>query len=277
MLLFLFPVREVMAQHWSYNGSMQVAVGSYVFGERTRSFYFTNGVGVSCRQLDLAVSFPYAIQNSPWISYSGAGRLPTGGPQNGLVGQQSGRRSGSDSMKNKRQRHLELPDTATYTQAGFSDPTLTAGYRLLASKTYTSMWYLNASLKFPFTGPARGFGTGAWDFGIGSSFTQRLGPWFLMGNLMYWRFGDMPDLELQNSWGYGLAIARMIAQERWRVTVSFTGMTEIIEGIAPSQSIGLALGHRVGERTELGVQAYLGLSESSSDVAFGVDWNIRLN
>lgn len=255
---------------------MQVATGSYLFGQTTRSLYFSNGLGVSASGYDFSVNFPFVVQDSPWISYSGTGGIPTGGPQNGIIGQHGGQGPGHGA-EGRGRRNIELADTAVYSQAGFSDPTVNAGYTLYTSPKGRTGLYINGSLKFPLANPARGFGTGSWDFGMGSSITQRLGKWFVMGNLWYWFFGDLPELELYNTWNYGFAITRIFLQDHWRVMVSFTGMTKLIEGVTPPQLAGLGIGHRLGDRTNISAHSYYGMSESAPDWALGMGWQIQLN
>lgn len=173
------------AQRVSYSGSMQYAAGSYFFGETTRSFYLTNGFTVGGDRGSLTFNLPFIIQNTPWVSYSAGGYLPTGGTQHGTVGRRSG---GMSRMEGR----ITLSDTSSYTKANFSDPTFNLGVKLLSGATTTL--FLNSGLKIPLADPTNGFGTGAWDFGAGLSVSQRLSSFFFDSGrhvLVAWRYGGI--------------------------------------------------------------------------------------
>lgn len=74
------------AQQVTYSGSMQYATGSYIFTERTGSLYIMNGLSISGDRGSVSFTVPYVIQNSPWISYTHGGGIPTGGSRHGQVG-----------------------------------------------------------------------------------------------------------------------------------------------------------------------------------------------
>lgn len=275
MLLEIGGAGNLVAQQLYYNGNMQLASGSYFFGERTQSFYVTNGFSINDLRYNASFSFPFVVQNSPWISYSGTGGIPTGGPQSESVGQHT--RQGMGQGMGGRRQHIDLPDTASYNQSGFSDPSANMGYRIIGKDYGTTSVKLNASLKFPLADPTRGFGTGEWDVGWGGSVSQRINTWFISGNLMYWHYGDMPDLELKNALNYGAGIGKSLAGGKWMLLGSFFGMTEIIEDVDPPLSAGLGIGRQIGGRTNFNANIYFGLSESSSDVAVGAGWQVKLN
>ncbi len=282
LFLGLFMVGEltVAGQAWGqslrYNGSVQMATGSYFFEENTRSLYVTNGLGIRNGRYGISIDVPFVVQSSPWISYSHYGGIPTGGPQHESVGQHYGQRSGP-GMGGGRRQNIDLVDTASYTQSGFSDPSLSLQYQVLGYESGITALYLNTSIKFPLADPANGFGTGAWDTGIGSSISRRFGTWFTTANIMYWHFGNMPDLELKSSLTYGAGIGKSFSGGHWLVLGSFNGMTKVIEGVAPPMSTALGIGYQVGTRNNLNISTSFGLSESSADVAFGGGWQVKLN
>ncbi|WP_372634464.1 hypothetical protein [Fodinibius sp.] len=265
---------QVWGQSLRYNGSMQMATGSYFFEENTRSFYLTNGLGIRNGRYGMSVDVPFVVQSSPWISYSRYGGIPTGGPQHESVGQHYGRRTGQGM--GGRRKPVDLADTASYTQSGFSDPSLSLQYQVLGSESGATALYFTTSIKFPLADPANGFGTGAWDASIGSSVSRRFDTWFTTANFMYWHFGDMPDLELKSSLTYGAGIGKSFSGGHWLVLGSFNGMTEIIDGVTPPMSATLGIGYQVGARTSLNISTSFGLSESSADVAFGGGWQVKL-
>jgi len=180
-------------------------------------------------------------------------------------------------MGGSRRQHIDLVDTVSYTQSGFSDPSLSMQYQVLGYESGATALYLNTSIKFPLADPENGFGTGAWDMGVGSSISQHFDIWFATANFMYWFFGDMSSLELKSSLTYGAGVGRSFADGRWLMLGSFNGMTEIIEGVAPPMSAALGIGYKVGARANLNISTSFGLSESSADVAYGGGWQVRLD
>ncbi|MGM0589055.1 MAG: hypothetical protein ACQETE_11605 [Bacteroidota bacterium] len=282
---------DAVAQQYSYTGSAQFASGSYFFGETTQSFYLVNGMGWSNDTWNISLSIPMVVQNSPWVSYSTTGQLPTGGSQHGellnpknddnqpvpeattatpgvWVQQQKG--SGRGGRKT-----IELPDTVSYTQAGFSDPSMNMGIQLWSSTGGRTLLNLNTTIKFPLTDPNNGFGTGKWDFGAGASIMQRLGTVFLMGDLMYWWFGDMEDLELYNPLNYSLGLGKSFDYGTWMANVSFNGYTEIIEDYDPPMSIAAGIGYTVSDAVNLNGLVSYGLSESAADYTIGLGWSVN--
>lgn len=278
VLFALAGAGQASGQSLYYSGSMQYATGSYFFEENTRSFYLTNGLNIKNGQYSMSADFPFVVQSSPWISYNSYGGIPTGGPQHESVGQHYTRGSGSGQGKGEgRRQQIDLADTSSYTQSGFSDPSLSLQYQVVGSGTGPAALYLNTSVKFPLADPSNGFGTGAWDMGFGGSISRRFDTWFATANVMYWHFGDMPELELKSSLAYGAGVGKSLYGGQWLVLGSFNAMTEIIEGVNPPMSAALGIGYQVGTRTSLNVNTSFGMSESSSDIAFGGGWQIKLD
>lgn len=279
------------AQGVSYSGSLQFATGSYFFEESTESFSLVNGLTWSGDPATVSFSLPFIVQNSPWISYSATGYLPTGGPQHGGLRDSTGRRPGrggrTGMMKStagmdyqaqigNQDEPIPLPDTASFTQSSFGDPNIYVNLKLFTSGAGSTSIQLNSGLKFPLADPNSGFGTGKWDYGLGGSVSQRIGRFFLIADLMKWWFGDLPDLELKDPLTYSLGIGRSLAGGSWMVNASFSGYTEIIEDYDPPMNLGFGIGYFASERVSLNTTASFGLSESSSDLAVGFGWNIRL-
>lgn len=259
----------------NYSGSVQYATGSYIFAERTHSVYLFNGLDLSHGRLQASVSLPIIYQSSPWISYSVVGSVPSGGPQQGTVGghgpgggQGTGRRRGSDP--------IVLPDTATYADIGVGDPSLRADLTLLRGTTGPTV-RLAGSAKAPVADVDRGFGTGAWDAGLGVALAQRLGSWFLFGEALHWWLGDMDDLTLQNAVSYSASIGRAFQSGRLGVLASFSGYTEIIDTAAPPLQTALGLSYQFGGGAySLSTTVSAGLSESMPDVSMSLGWRATL-
>ncbi|MGD8426417.1 MAG: transporter [Balneolaceae bacterium] len=265
------------AQELTYSGNMQYAGGSYYFTEPTYSFYLINGITLQNKQYSLGITVPFVIQNSPWISYSQSGYLPTGGPQHGSVGKQ-GATTGMGSGRRGR-RQIDIPDTASFSRSSFSDPTVSAGISIINRTKINSATNLRlmGNIKIPLADPDRGYGTGAWDGGLGTAFTQRLKSWFLMLNLMYWWFGDMPDLALSDALSYGAGIGKSFSSGKWMLLGSLNGMTRIITDTDPPLNVGGGVNYAINASNSISGNASFGLSESSADFVFGIGWQLRLN
>jgi len=269
-------VLPAQAQTANYSGSVQYATGNYIFSERTHSAYLFNGLDVSHGRFQSSVSLPLIYQTSPWISYSGVGYVPSGGPQQGTVGghgpgggQGSGRRRGGGDP-------IVLPDTTTYADIGLGDPSLRVDLDLIRSLRGPSV-RLAGSAKVPIADVDRGFGTGAWDGGLGLALSQRLGRWFLFGEAMHWWLGDMDDLVLQNAISYSASIGRAFQNGRFGVLASFSGYTEIIDGADPPLQTALGLSYQFGDgKYGLSASASTGLSESMPDVSVSFGWRVTL-
>lgn len=278
--ILLFTLELTAGQTLSWSGSGQFTTGSYYFDKATKSFYFVNGLQYTKDRLSLGVNVPLIVQNSPWISYTSRGALPTGGTQHGEVGRAAGNRKGlnpaGESGKGKGKNDvIQLPDTTSYNQMGVGDPWMNASFSLLKPWSRTSI-RLTAGLKFPMASPSKGFGTGAWDAGAGLSLSQRIQNFFLLGDISYWNYGDMDELKLKNAVSYGAGIGHKSAYTNWIISGSFRGSTPLIEDIDPPISINLGAAYSYPNSKSIYVNVMIGLSESAPDFSAGIGWNFIL-
>lgn len=280
----------------SYTGSAQYTTGSYFFDESTQSFSLSNGLSISGDKLAVSFNVPFIVQNSPWVSYGVAGSIPTGGPDHKTVRDSSrqGQGQGPDgdgpdgrnrilasgqSISRSMQKAADevvLADTASYNKASFGDPNVYANLKLYSSATGATSLRLNTGLKIPFADPTSGYGTGEWDYGMGVSLSQRAGTFFFIADMMKWWFGDLPDLELQDPLTYSFGIGKSLGTGSWLINANYSGYTEIIDGYDPPKTLNFGIGHFLSDRVSLNSSLSFGLSESSSDFALGLGWNIRL-
>ena len=279
----VFGVGRVFGQKVYYYGSAQYMTGTYFFERSTNSFYLTNGFRITESGISISLNVPYMVQNTPWISYSGVGYIPTGGPQSGTVGDVGkGRGKGGQGQMSSVtsatavEEAVPLVDTVSYNKYGFSDPNVYLSARLTPGTLTATALYLNASTKIPLADPETGFGTGAWDFGAGLSLTQRFSTFFITADVMYWHIGDMQDLNFKDPLSFGLGLGKSFQNGKWLISSLLTGYTQIIEGYDPPMSLGIGLGHFLTKNIALNANISFGLSESSSDVGGGIGWSIRL-
>jgi hypothetical protein len=265
------------SQTVNYTGSVQYATGSYIFAERTHSVYLANGLNLSHGRVQASVSVPIIYQSSPWVSYSGVGGVPSGGPQQGAVG----RGPGPDDDRGGRRSDREivvLPDTATYADVGIGDPSLRADLTLRRGLNGGPSIRLAGSVKAPIADVDRGFGTGAWDGGLGAAISQRLRSWFLFGEAMHWWIGDMQEVILQNSVAYSLSLGRSLSNGRVGLLASLSGCADaLVEDVDPPLQAGLGLSISFDDgRYGLSASSTFGLTESTPDAALAIGWQVAL-
>ena len=277
LIIVATPARmEILsAQELSYRGGVNYSTGSYFFTENTGTFYINNGLSLQMNRLTLSANIPYLVQNSPWISYSNMGGLPTGGTQSGEV-RRAGMNGGMGGGGGRRQQ-IVLIDTTSYTQSSFSDPSVYTGFRVYTSSNGKSVVMINGQLKIPVTNPSKGFGTGAWDSSLGVSVSQSIGMnWMFFGDVSHWWMGDMDDLKLNNTWAFGIGLGKMLSGGKWLINTNFNALTSILDDYDPPMNLSVGSGYRVNSNTLLNMTWSLGLSESSPDVSVGVGWSYKL-
>lgn len=277
LLFLVFASVNLSAQGLSYTGNLQFSTGDYFFTERTESVYFTNGLSWSGSRTRISFNLPYVIQSSPLISYGPSGGIPTGGTGHKQVGQKSGGR-GNHSLNQSGNDHgrVEVIDTVSYQTASFADPSVYGSFRILGATSRSTSLTLNTSVKIPFAKPSSGFGTGEWDFGAGLSLFQRFRSTFIFGDVMFWRMGDMADLNLNNPVSLSVGVGRAINNGKWMLSTSAAGSTKIIDSVDPPASLNVGLGYYKSTKTSINGTLSVGLSESSSDISAGIGWSYKL-
>jgi hypothetical protein len=265
---------KLFAQTVSYSGGAQYSTGSYYFENSTNSFYLSNGFMLQAGKINVSLNVPYVIQSSPWISYTEMGGIPTGGTQSGEV-KQAGRHAGQGS--GKRGNNITLIDTTSYNQAGFSDPTISASLTILSNLRKRTIISLNSQLKIPVANPSSGFGTGAWDGGVGASFSKGVSNnLMIFGHSAYWWMGDMEEFQLRNVMSYGVGLGFFLNGGNLIFNGSLNGMTKISGEFAAPASIIFGTGINANERIFISANLSAGLSEASPDLGIGLGWTVKL-
>jgi hypothetical protein len=271
--IFLLAGMGVKAQGVRYNGGISYLTGSYYFGEKTGTLYFSNGFNMGFDRLSFSVNVPFVVQTTPWISYSPYGAIPTGGTENGEV-----KRAGSGHAMvpgSGHRRHIDLADTVSYARASFSDPSVQAGFRIYSGRDGKTTLILNGHLKFPISTPSSGYGTGAWDSGTGFSLSQSLGyTWMVFADATWWWLGDMEDLNLNNSLAYGVGVGKIFTETGWLVNASLSGFTTIVDNYDPPLTLTFGTGYKADTNIFLNATTGFGLSESSPGFSAGFGWSV---
>jgi hypothetical protein len=246
-----------------YTGSLGIATGDYIFTKRTSSVSVHNGFRASFGRFRSSLSLPVHLQDSPWISTSGVGSLPTGGGE------------GADVGSRKRGQKIDLPDTLDLSP-GLGDPVLGGSLELLSEGGTLPALRLKGDVKLPLADPEHGFGTGEWDYGVGMSLSKRFRRTFVLLDIEYWFLGDLPDLELRDGLHYGVSVGHLFPDDRFSGLLSLSWATRVIENVDPPAYVGVGLGYRWYSGIALFLSSTLGLTESSADVQASLGWSLPL-
>jgi hypothetical protein len=248
----------------SYTGSLQMARGTYIFTQPTSGYFFFNGLSFSSKTFSLAATVPLIYQSTPYVSYTGVGVLPSGGTESSSVSQRQGREP------------VLVPEVVEYNQYGVGDPVITLGLTLVQESRSMPAIQISGQLKAPLAGVEKGFGTGEWDYSAGLGLSKKFGNVFLFADVSYWVLGDLPELELRNAWAYALSFGHAFSGGKYAFIASYSGITEVIAGVAPPSSLGAGFSVKVGAASSLMVNAAFGLSEASPDLSLSLGWSIGL-
>ena len=282
VVALLLTPGPLAAQGVRFDGGLGVATGTYLFEERTTTWWVSGGLGLELGAFTLRGSIPLLFQNSTLIAGSGAGNVPTGGSSSGTVAD-SGRsrhgdgdgRGGTMAGGAPELSHgvVEVPaSAATEYQSALGDPTVSLSWRTRAARSTTLG--LGATVKVPVADTST-FGTGEWDVGFNAGVSHALGERLLLGvDLAYWRLGDLDDLELRDP-VYGTASLGYLGAGGWGGTVLASGGTAVLDGYDPPFSLGAGV-HRFRDGRSLSALATIGLTETAPDFTLGLLWGIRL-
>jgi hypothetical protein len=273
---------ELAAQSVRYSGSASYSTGSYLFAERTHSFWLSNGLSVSGRKLNASATLPLILQNSGVVSVVGGQPVPTGGEGSGVVGGRSG-----DGTIGTRRRDGSGPgggSTSTDSVVVFrdsyalemGDPSLRLAYDAFSSFGLVRSVSLSMGAKAPVRGLESGVGTGAWDVGLGSSVALGFGRNWLFLDGGYWWFGDMPELELDDGVIYSVALSRLLGAGRTSVLASLSGSTPIVPTADAPLSLSLGASRFMDGGRSASMSLSAGLSEASPDLSAYFGWSLPL-
>jgi len=259
--------RPASAQRVTVSTSGQYASGDYIFTEQTDLFAWTTGIGVSRGRLYAGASIPLIVQSTPWVSYTGGGFTPSGGPQHATVG--GGRRG----PQRGRRAPVALPDTGSYRRTGLGDPQLRLAVDVLRPDPSGISVQVTGALKPPLADADAGFSTGAWDGGLGVVASRSFRGWLVIAEGTYWWLGDLEALRLRDGLTYSLAVGQMLAGGRWGLLASIAGSTRVIDDVDPPVSVNGGLSFLPGP---WGVSATVsaGLSEGAADWSVGLGTHV---
>jgi hypothetical protein len=260
------------AQTVSYTGSVQGATGRYIFTAPTASMSLTTGLAVDAGRFRLSASVPFIYQDQPWVTHSGAGPLPTGGPQHRTVA------DSTSSGRWRRHRGAIPLDAATgIDEVGIGDPMAFVDLDVFNEGAMRPAMRVSAAVKAPIADADAGFGTGEWDLAGGLGLSKSLGRAMLLADGSYWALGDMPDLDLRDVFAYAAALAVPMGRGPLTGLAGFSGATAAIAGTRPPVQIVGALSYRWlnGGWTSAGLS--VGLTNTAPDVTGTISWQVPLS
>lgn len=97
----------------------------------------------------------------------------------------------------------------------------------------------------------------------------------LFADASYWKYGDMPDLVLEDGFSYGAGIG-VSASDRLSLIASFYGMEAIVPTADSYASLALSAGYSVAPGRRLSLGAGFGLTEAASDFSLFLGWSASL-
>lgn len=277
-----FAPRGSPAQQATYSGSVQTTTGKYYFTQRTTNVAFFNQLGLETGRFRGWTSIPVIYQNTPWVTFGGAGAVPSGGPEHAMVGEQiRQRRQGGGGTQAGQQGPrptivVTVPDTASYSEVGFGDPVLGGDLTLITETANRPSLSLTAGVKAPIGSTADGFSTGQWDYGAGLGVARGIGRTLFSVDGAYWVLGDMPGLPLRDVFSYSVALGRVLGDGGWSVLGSFAGSQATVDGIDPAATAGVIVNRRFTSGMGFYAGVTAGLTSSTSDIGLSVGWHVPL-
>jgi hypothetical protein len=244
--------------------------------DRTHSLWLSNGLTLRAGPATLSASLPVIAQNSSIVSFVAGQPVPTGGESSGAV---SRRGSGKIGSGGNGSGSGATDSTVVFRDAyeiQVGDPLAFASFEAYSGLGVVRSVSVQGAAKAPLRSLESGVGTGEWDFGAGASTVFGSGSTLLFADLTYWSFGDLPDLELDGSLFYAVAVSRAVMSARGSIMASVAGGTRIMETVDPPLSVGLGFLYTLGEGKSVSLGANVGLSESSPDLSTYLGWSVGL-
>ena len=259
----ILAVGQPLRAQITVSTSGQYSSGDYIFAEDTQVFGWTNSLTVRSGRIRLGVSVPFVVQSDPWITYTGAGMTPSGGPRySRLVRDRRGQHGG-------RRVPIALPDSISGPTTGLGDPQFSAAIDLISRTPADMGAEVTVAVKPPIADADGGFSTGSWDGGVGLRLSRSFMPWFILAEGTYWWLGDLDDVPLNDGIAYSVAVGQTLFDGRWGVLGSLNGSTTVIDGVDAPLSINGGLSYMPGQWA-VNATAGSGLTEGAANWSFGI-------
>lgn len=260
-----------------YSGGLQYATGTYVFDARSHSLSLTSRLFLGLGRFEATASAPVILRNGGVVTTVGDRIVPTGGEGHGAVARRGSReRIHAHPGEGMGPGGGDADSTVRFSESyrvRVGDPHLRAGGEVISGGSRLRSLRATAGVKVPVTELDSGVGTGEWDYTLGASATAAVGSVLLLGDLAYWWYGDLPELELRNGVSWGLAGAVAILDGRGTVMASLSGARRLAPTLDAPLSLGAALGYRLDSGWSVNGGLSAGLTESVPDLSLFVGWS----
>jgi hypothetical protein len=299
LALAILDAPGVAAQALTYDGALSYSRGSYIFTEPTNSFWLSTGLSLRAGRFSLSASLPVIVQNSGLISFVAGQPVATGGEDSGAVGRRNkgepvGTHDGSGrgtpggtgvtvAYGGSRQESadpLETDSTTVFFRGTYEvqvgDPLFFGSMEVYSSPGTLRSITVSASAKAPLRSVESGVGTGAWDVGGGATIAAGTGRNLFLADVSYWSYGDLPDLELDSGWIWGLSASHSFGSGRMALSASVSGATALTENVEAPMSVGVSAMVLPVAGRALSAGIWFGLTEAAPDISLSLAWSLRL-
>jgi hypothetical protein len=133
---------------------------------------------------------------------------------------------------------------------------------------------VEASAKAPLNDLESGVGTGEWDYAIGGTAALAVLGAFVFLDAAYWRYGDLPEIELQDGLSLGAGIGVPVSRRVW-ISAMASRSSRILATTEPPSSVAAGVSFQAGG-VGWSLMAGTGLSESAGGLSVSVGWRVPL-
>lgn len=261
-----------------WSGSLGYATGDYTLSETTETWFLINELAWVDERWALSLTVPVVDRSTPYVTLVGGVQpIPTGrrfGAPTESATPEHGAAAGSGGGTRRRGGGtIEVPDPETfeYSSTGVADPSLRFDLELF--RPGTSRLALYAAAKAPLADEDEGLSTGEWDYGAGLAFATEVGRGELLGELGWWRFGDLPDFEIDDSAVLWLAYGRPLSGD-WSWRLSASGWSNGFDGADAPAEAALSLRRHLSGGGRLSATVGAGLTDTAPDLRFALGWSL---
>jgi hypothetical protein len=161
------------------------------------------------------------------------------------------------------------PTAPRTTASGMGDSVLAIGYNILDGERTGLIFDLIGKVKFPTGDPAKGLGTGEYDYAVQADVMKTFGRASLLGTVGYRSLGNPPGIQFQDVWYCGAGVAvRLDDKQSAGVFYDFREPSTS-QGFRQSE-ITAYLSRRITPELKLQIYGIHGLSDGSPAWGGGV-------
>lgn len=261
-----------------WSGSIGYATGDYTLSETTETLFLINELAWVDERWALSLTLPVVDRSTPYVTLVGGVQpIPTGrrygAPVDPATPANAAAAGSGGGTRRRGGGTIEVPDPETfeYTSTGVADPSLRLDLELF--RPGTSRLALYAAAKAPLADEEEGLSTGEWDYGVGLAFETEVGRGEVLGELGWWRFGDLPDFEIDDSAVLWLAYGRPLGGD-WSWRLSASGWSNGFDGADAPAEAAFSLRRRLSGGGRLSATVGAGLTDTAPDLRFALGWSL---